>query len=84
LIAACGFTDLIELGVVDVPQPAIAHVGGTTALRKVAAMADAAGMRMAPHVRRPDRRHGQPARRCGPSQFPLPGNLPGRAIERDQ
>lgn len=50
LIAAYGFTDLIELGVVDVLQPDIAHVGGITALWKVAAMADAAGIRMAPHA----------------------------------
>ena len=50
LIAAYGFTDLIELGVVDVLQPDIAHVGGITALWKVAALADAAGIRMAPHA----------------------------------
>ena len=50
LIAAYGFNELIDLGVVDVLQPDIAHVGGVTALWKVAAMADAAGMRMAPHA----------------------------------
>jgi galactonate dehydratase len=31
-------------------QPDIAHVGGITALWKVAALADAAGIRMAPHA----------------------------------
>src|SRR3954454_14825745 len=50
LIAAYGFNDLIDLGVVDVLQPDIAHVGGITALWKVAAAADAAGIRMAPHA----------------------------------
>ena len=50
LIAAYGFNELIELGVVDVLQPDIAHVGGITALWKVAALADAAGIRMAPHA----------------------------------
>jgi galactonate dehydratase len=50
LIAAYGFNELIDLGVVDVLQPDIAHVGGITALWKVAALADAAGMRMAPHA----------------------------------
>ena len=50
LIAAYGFNELIDLGVVDVLQPDIAHVGGITALWKVAALADAAGIRMAPHA----------------------------------
>ena len=50
LIAAYGFNDLIDLGIVDVLQPDIAHVGGITALWKVAAAADAAGIRMAPHA----------------------------------
>ena len=50
LIAAYGFSDLIDLGIVDVLQPDIAHVGGITALWKVAAAADAAGIRMAPHA----------------------------------
>ncbi|HMF75119.1 MAG TPA: galactonate dehydratase [Bryobacteraceae bacterium] len=50
LIASYGFNELIELGVVDVLQPDIAHVGGVTALWKVGALADAAGLRMAPHA----------------------------------
>src|SRR5580658_4491125 len=49
-IAAYGCNDLIDLGIVDVLQPDIAHVGGITALWKVAAAADAAGIRMAPHA----------------------------------
>jgi galactonate dehydratase len=49
LIAAYGCAELIDLGIVDVLQPDIAHVGGITALWKVAA-ADAAGIRMAPHA----------------------------------
>jgi galactonate dehydratase len=50
LVAAYGFNELIELGVVDVLQPDMAHVGGITAMWKVAALADAAGIRMAPHA----------------------------------
>jgi galactonate dehydratase len=50
LIAAYGCADVIDLGVVDILQPDIAHVGGITALWKVSAAADAAGMRMAPHA----------------------------------
>jgi galactonate dehydratase len=50
LIASYGFNELIELGVVDVLQPDIAHVGGVTALWKVGALADAAGIKMAPHA----------------------------------
>jgi galactonate dehydratase len=50
LIAAYGFNEIIEMEVVDVLQPDIAHVGGITALWKVAALADAAGIRMAPHA----------------------------------
>jgi galactonate dehydratase len=50
LIAAYGFNELIDLGVVDVLQPDIAHVGGITALWKVSALAEAAGIRMAPHA----------------------------------
>ncbi|MFL6417607.1 MAG: galactonate dehydratase, partial [Bryobacteraceae bacterium] len=50
LVASYGFNELIDLGVVDVLQPDIAHVGGITALWKVGALADAAGIRMAPHA----------------------------------
>src|SRR5918911_577990 len=50
LIASYGFNEIIDLGIVDVLQPDIAHVGGITALWKVSAAADAAGIRMAPHA----------------------------------
>ena len=50
LIAAYGCAELIDLGIVDILQPDIAHVGGVTALWKVAAAADASGIRMAPHA----------------------------------
>ena len=50
LIAAYGCSEIIDLGVVDVLQPDIAHIGGVTALWKVAAAAEAAGIRMAPHA----------------------------------
>ena len=38
------------MGVVDILQPDIAHVGGITALWKVSAAAEASGIRMAPHA----------------------------------
>ena len=85
LIAAYGFNELIELGVVDVLQPDIAHVGGITALWKVAALADAAGIRMAPHAcEGPIGGSGEPA--CGrrDTEFPVPGDLRRRAVERDE
>ena len=50
LIAAYGCADIIDMGVVDILQPDIAHVGGITALWKVSAAAEAAGIRMAPHA----------------------------------
>ena len=43
LIASYGFTELIDLGVIDILQPDIAHVGGVTALWKVSAAAEASG-----------------------------------------
>ena len=50
LIAAYGCADVIDLGIVDILQPDIAHVGGVTALWKVSAAAEASGIRMAPHA----------------------------------
>jgi galactonate dehydratase len=50
LIAAYGCTDVIDMGIVDILQPDIAHVGGVTALWKISAAADASGIRMAPHA----------------------------------
>jgi galactonate dehydratase len=49
LIAHYGCRELIEMGVVDILQTDINHVGGITALWKVAAMAAASGITMAPH-----------------------------------
>jgi len=49
LVAAYGFRELIEMGVVDILQPDINHVGGITALWKVGALAAASGISMAPH-----------------------------------
>ncbi len=49
LVAAYGCRELIEMGVVDILQTDINHVGGLTALWKVAAMAEASGISMAPH-----------------------------------
>jgi galactonate dehydratase len=50
LIAAYGYAELIDLDVVDVLQPDIAHVGGVSALWKVSATAEASGIRIAPHA----------------------------------
>ena len=50
LVAAYGVRELIEMGVVDILQTDINHVGGITALWKVGAMAEAAGISMAPHA----------------------------------
>src|SRR5882724_9981397 len=50
LIASYGTRELIEMGVIDILQTDINHVGGITALWKVAACADASGISMAPHA----------------------------------
>lgn len=50
LIAAYGCRELIELGVVDILQTDINHVGGVTGLWKVASMASLSGISMAPHA----------------------------------
>jgi len=50
LVASFSCRELIELGVVDILQTDINHVGGITALWKVAAMAEASGISMAPHA----------------------------------
>ncbi len=50
LIAAYSCRELIELGVVDILQTDINHVGGITALWKVAAMAESSDISMAPHA----------------------------------
>ena len=50
LIATYGCRELIESGVVDILQPDINHAGGITALWKIGAMADFAGISMAPHA----------------------------------
>jgi galactonate dehydratase len=50
LIAPYGCRELIDMGAIDILQTDINHVGGITALWKVAAMADASGLSMAPHA----------------------------------
>jgi galactonate dehydratase len=50
LVASYGCRELIEMGVVDILQTDINHVGGITALWKVAACADSSGISMAPHA----------------------------------
>jgi galactonate dehydratase len=50
LVAAYGCRELIERGVVDIIQTDMNHVGGITALWKVAMAAAASGISMAPHA----------------------------------
>jgi galactonate dehydratase len=50
LVAHYGCRELIELGVVDIIQTDINHVGGITALWKVGQMAALSGISMAPHA----------------------------------
>jgi galactonate dehydratase len=49
LVAAYGFRELIEWGIVDILQPDASHCGGITALCKIGAIAAASGLSMAPH-----------------------------------
>jgi len=50
LVASYSCRELIELGVADILQVDVNHVGGISALWKVGAMAEAGGVRMAPHA----------------------------------
>ena len=50
LIAGYGCRELIEMGVVDILQTDINHVGGVSGLWKVASMAAFSGISMAPHA----------------------------------
>lgn len=50
LVASYNCRELVELGVVDIIQTDINHVGGITALWKTGALADASGVKMAPHA----------------------------------
>lgn len=50
LITQYGCREIIEMGVIDILQTDINHVGGVTALWKVAATANASGISMAPHA----------------------------------
>ncbi|MCW5981937.1 MAG: galactonate dehydratase [Bryobacteraceae bacterium] len=50
LVAAYGCQQLVEMGVVDIIQTDINHVGGITALWKTSALAEASGISMAPHA----------------------------------
>jgi galactonate dehydratase len=43
------YRPVLEQGLIDVAQPDICHAGGVTELRKIAAMAEAAHIKIAPH-----------------------------------
>ena len=76
LVATYGCRELIEMGVIDILQTDINHVGGVTGLWKVAQMAavvrDFDG---AARVRRTDRRPGDAPRECGHAQLRGAGDL---------
>jgi galactonate dehydratase len=50
LVASYSCRELVEMGVVDILQTDINHVGGITALWKVAALAEPSGVMIAPHA----------------------------------
>lgn len=50
LVACYGVQQLVEMGVVDIIQTDINHCGGITALWKTGALAEQAGISMAPHA----------------------------------
>jgi galactonate dehydratase len=50
LVAHYGCRELIEMGIIDILQTDINHVGGITGLWKVSQVAAAAGVSMAPHA----------------------------------
>ena len=50
MVAAYGCRELIEMGAVDILQTDINHVGGISALWKVAAMANISNISIAPHA----------------------------------
>jgi galactonate dehydratase len=50
LVASYNCRELIELGIIDILQTDINHVGGITALWKASALADASNVKMAPHA----------------------------------
>ena len=50
LVGLFGCRELVEMGVIDILQCDINHVGGITGLWKVAQMAAASGVSMAPHA----------------------------------
>jgi len=45
----CEFKPLLESGAADIIQPDVSHAGGITELKKIAAMADAYDVALAPH-----------------------------------
>ncbi len=50
LVASYNCRELVELGIVDIIQTDINHVGGITALWKVAALCEPSGVKVAPHA----------------------------------
>ncbi len=83
LVAAYGCRELIEMGAVDILQTDINHVGGISALWKVAAMANISNISMAPHAcEGPIGGLSTLARGFRDAQFPGSGNLQLREARR--
>ncbi len=78
LIGRWAFRPFFERGAIAVAQPDVCHTGGISEVRRIAAMAEAHGISVAPHnPLGPDRHDGQPAPRGGHAQ---PSHLRGHAL----
>ena len=76
LVGLFGCRELIEMGVIDILQTDINHVGGITGLWKVVAMAAVSGDLHGPaRLRRAHRRPRHPARQFRHAQLRRPGDL---------
>ena len=76
LVGLHGCRQLVEMGVIDILQTDINHVGGITGLWKVSQMAAVSGISMAPHAcEGPDRRIGDSARGCRYPELRRAGSL---------
>ena len=85
LVGLYGCRELIEMGVIDILQTDINHVGGITGLWKVSQMAAVSGISMAPHAcEGPDRRAGHSAREFRDAQLRRAGGLRSNSARPDR
>ena len=72
------FLDLFERRALDIAQPEVARAGGITEVRRIAAMASAMGVRLAPHAWGSGVLfRGKSPRGDGGAELPHPGGKPG-------